>query len=233
MLATVPAVTLAIVAALLTDAPSAIEIVGSVLIVAWAVAGAVLVTRRPTERFGVLVLAGATIAGIGALCGAVDQRSAPVGAAGVAVDLGVRLAATLLPAVAFHLLLSLPDGVLATRGRRRAMAAAYLLAIVVGVVLMTDRDHVTVWPIVLLWLVALLAGLAAAHSRYRAAGARDRHRMQWVGWALAVGAEAVLVVVALHALTGRPADLAAWAVAVTGVVPVALIASTTTRAVNR
>ena len=233
VLATVPAVTLAVVAGLLIDDLSAIDIVRSMLIVVWAVAGAVLATRRLYERFGALVLVGATIAGIGAVCGAVEQHWSPDGFAGVAVDLGVRLAAAVLPAVAFHLLLSLPDGELATRERRRAVAAAYLLSVVVGGVLMTDREHVTVWPIVLLWLVALVAGVAAAHGRYRVAGARDRRRMQWVGWALAVGAEAVLIVIALHALTGRPADLAAWAIAVTGVVPVALVAGTTTRAVNR
>jgi signal transduction histidine kinase len=233
MLATVPAVTLALVAGLLTEEPSATEVVRSLLIALWAVAGAVLATRRPHEHIGSLVLVGATIGGVGALCSALDQYWAPTGAAGVAVDLGVRLAAALLPAVAFHLLLSLPDGVLATRGRRRAVATAYLVAVGVGGVLLTDREHLTVWPIVLLWVVALAAGLAAAHSRYRTAGAGDRRRMQWVGWALAVGAEAVLVVLALHALTGRPGDLAAWAIAVTGVVPVALIASTTTRGVNR
>ena len=63
---------------------------------------------------------------------------------------------------------------------------------------------------------ALGGGLAGAHARYQTAGATDRRRMQWVGWALAVGGEAVLVVIALSALTGHPDDPEAWAIAVTG-----------------
>jgi len=40
-------------------------------------------------------------------------------------------------------------------------------------------------------------------------------------------------VLAVHALTGRPADLAAWVIAVTGAIPVALVVGATTRAANR
>ena len=58
--------------------------------------------------------------------------------------------------------------------------------------------------------------------------------MQWVGWALAVGAEAVLVVVALQrARPAGPSDPWAWAIAVTGVIPLALIASTSPKAAAR
>ncbi len=147
------------------------------------------------------------------------------------VDLTVRLSAALLPAIAMHFLLAMPQGHLETTGRRRAAAAMYAVSALTGVALMSDRETLIAWPLVLLWLIALVGGLAGAHARYQTAGATDRRRMQWVGWAMAVGGEAVLVVIALTALTGHPDDPEAWAIAVTGVVPVALIASTHSRAV--
>ena len=105
----------------------------------------------------------------------------------MAVDLTVRLSASLLPAVALHFLLALPDGVLGTDGRRRVVGAMYVGCVAVGLALLADRSDLAVWPVVLLWVIALGGGLAGAHARYQAAGATDRRRMQWVGWALAVG----------------------------------------------
>ena len=122
------------------------------------------------------------------------------------MDLLVRLSAALLPAIAMHFLLALPQGHLETSGRRRAAVTMYVVAALTGVALMSDRESLTAWPIVLLWLIALAGGLAGAHARYQTAGATDRRRMQWVGWAMAVGGEAVLVVIALSALTGHPDD---------------------------
>src|SRR5262245_25589386 len=233
VVAALPAVALAIGSLLVGSSPSSAEVVRAVLVILWAAAGMALLVRRRQTRLGPLVLVGATIGGVGALASAIDSHRAPSGAAGLLADLGVRLAAALLPAVALHFLLALPNGFLATPGRRRGALAMYLTAGVVGVALLSDRDRVVVWPLVLLWLLALGCGVAGAHSRYVSAGATDRRRMQWVGWALAVGAEAVLVVIALSALTGHPGHPAAWAVAVTGVVPLALIASTFSKAVAR
>ena len=203
------------------------------LVVLWAVAGAALTTRRPSSRLGPIVLLGATIGGAGALASAIGAYRSPSGAAEMAVDLTVRLSATLLPAVALHFLLALPAGVLGTDGRRRVVGAMYVGSVAVGLALLADRSDLAVWPIVLLWVIALGGGLAGAHARYQAAGATDRRRMQWVGWALAVGAEAVLVVIALSALTEHPANPEAWAVAATGVVPLALTASTSRHAAAR
>jgi signal transduction histidine kinase len=213
--------------------PTEPEVVRAVLVALWATAGVMLSIRRPASRSGPLVLLGATIGSVGALCGAVDAHRSPTGAAALLVDLGVRLSAALLPAVALHLLLALPHGHLGTPGRRRGVAVMYVTSAAVGVALMADRQHLAIWAIVLLWLIAFGAGLFGAHARYQAAGATDRRRMQWVGWALAVGAEAVLVVVALSALTGRPSDPWDWAIAVTGVIPLALMASTSSKAVSR
>ena len=228
-----PAAVLAIVSLLVGSQPSAAEVVRAVLILLWAAAGVTLAARPARTRLGRIVLVGATIGAVGALSAAVEAHRAPSGVAALLADLDIRLAATLLPAVALHFLLALPDGVLGTPSRRRAAGAMYVTSGIVGLALMADRDHLNIWPVVLLWLVAIGGGLVGAHSRYEAAGATDRRRMQWVGWAMAVGGEAVLVVIALNILTGRPSHPAPWAVAVTGVVPIALIASTHSRAAAR
>ena len=149
------------------------------------------------------------------------------------VDLGVRLAAALLPALAFHLLVSLPGGRLVTSSRKGVVLAGYALGVGVAVVLMSDRDELLVWPLALAWLAALGLGLVASHGRYREAGAVDRRRMQWIGWALAVGAEAVLVIVALEVLADWPDDPAMVALALTGLVPLSLIAGTFPKLIGR
>jgi signal transduction histidine kinase len=232
LLALVP-VALAGASLFIGSAPTSQEIVRAVLVLLWAISGAILTIRRPHSRSGPLVLLGATIGSIGALCGALDAHRALDGGAELLVDLGIRLSATLLPAVGMHLLLALPDGELGTPGRRRGVAAMYATSAIIALFLFGDRNELIIWPIVLMWAVAFAIGLIGAHARYQTAGATDRRRMQWVGWALAVGAEAVLVVVALSALTGRPSEPGAWAIAVTGVIPLALIASTSLRAVAR
>ena len=228
-----PAVALAVASLLVGSEPSAAEVVRAVLVVLWAAAGATLTTRRRHSRLGPIVLGGATVGALGALANAVASHHAPTGAGGVIVDLTVRISAALLPAIALHFLLAMPQGHLETTGRRRAAGAMYAVSALTGLALMSDRDALIAWPLVLLWLIGLGGGLAGAHARYQTAGATDRRRMQWVGWAMAVGGEAVLVVIALSALTGHPDDPEAWAIAVTGVVPVALIASTHSRAVAR
>ena len=114
------------------DGPTAAESVRAVLVVLWAGAGAALTARRHHSRLGPLVLVGATVGGIGALAGAAEGEQTLDGAADGLVDLGVRLAATLLPAIAMHLLLALPDGILGTQGRRRAAIAMYTLSAGVG-----------------------------------------------------------------------------------------------------
>jgi signal transduction histidine kinase len=87
--------------------------------------------------------------------------------------------------------------------------------------------------VVALWALALAIGLPNSNTRYRAAGAVDRRRMQWIGWALAVGAEAILVVVALEILADWPPQPAIVALALTGLIPLALIAGTFPKLIGR
>ena len=140
VLGALPAVALAAGSLLLGDGPAAAEVVRAVLVVLWATAGAALTARRRHSRLGPLVLVGATIGGLGALAGAMDAHRSLHGGASLLVDLVVRLSAALLPAVALHLLLALPDGVLGTVGRRRSVIAMYVASAAVGVALLADRD---------------------------------------------------------------------------------------------
>ncbi len=98
---------------------------------------------------------------------------------------------------------------------------------------MADREHLIGRPIVVCWLAAVGIGLYAAHVRYVKAGAEDRRRMQWIGWGMAVAAEAAFVVIALRLLIDWPDDPGAVALALTGFVPVGLACGTLPRMVAR
>ena len=152
--AALPAIALAIGSLLVGSEPSSAEVVRAILVLLWAAAGMALTVRRPQTRLGPLVLVGATVGAVGAMASALETHRSPTGAAGLAVDLGIRMAAALLPAVALHFLLALPNGLLATPGRRRGVIAMYLTSAVVGVALLADRDRVITWPVILLWLIA-------------------------------------------------------------------------------
>ncbi len=215
------------------DGPLAIEVVRPFVVGLWAAAGAFLGVRRRNDRLAPIVLAGAIAGGAGTLAAALARRDELTGGADLAVDLVLRLSAALLPAIAMHLLFGLADGRLTTTGRRNAVVAGYVVAVVTGLALLADRSTLVAWPLVILWVLALAAGLYASHERYLTAGAVDRRRMQWFGWGLAVAAEAGLVVAALRVLTGWPDQVPAIALALTGLLPIALIVGTYPKMVAR
>jgi signal transduction histidine kinase len=214
------------------DGPLVIEVVRPAVVALWAVAGAVLAMRR-TDRLGAIIAAGAVAGGAGTWAAAAAEHQTFTGGSPFAADAVVRLAVALLAAVALHLLVALPDGRLATTTRRMAVAAGYAAAAVVGVSLLADRSHLIAWPLVALWLLALAAGLSLSHDRYETAGAVDRRRLQWFGWGVAVATEAALVVAALRLLSGWPDHVSAIALALTVLLPFALIAGTFPRMVAR
>jgi signal transduction histidine kinase len=221
-IATTTAVAAAVVAA--ADAPRPIEIVRPVVVVLWVAAGVMLGLRRRRDRLAGIVLLGAMVGGVGSLAAAVVDHDAPDTSAGW--DLALRLSIALLPAVTMHVLVGLPDGRLVTPTRRAAVVGYYGLAAAIGGAMMADRSDLTVWPIALLWVVAAVVGVYAAKERYATVGAHDRQRMQWLGWGIAVAAEAGIVIVALRLLVDWPAQPGAVALAITGVIPVALMLGT-------
>ena len=201
--------------------------VGAVLVALWTLAALALERRR--EPLGALVLLGAIVGGVALLAAAVDDR----GTETLIVDAALRLALALLPAVAYHVLLSLPGRGRLSPSRRRLAIAGYVIAGVTGLAMLADREQVLVLPLFALWAAALASGLYLSNAAYREAGAVDRRRMQWIGWALAVCAEVVLVVSALNLLTNWPTEVGLIAFAATGLVPLSVIAGTVGRLVMR
>ena len=209
----------------------AADVVRTVLIAAWAVTGLVVGMRQRTDRVAPIALG---IAGLGGVALLFDSmaRADPTSSAvdswrgGSLACFGLALGAFL------HLLVSLPDGRLITTPRRWIAGVGYLVGAVVGL-LASRSDTSSPWVWSLLVGVVLVGGLSVANGRYRAAGATDRRRMQWAGWALSVGAEVVLVVLALELIADWPPR--GWLVvtSVTALVPLSLLAGTDRRMLAR
>ncbi len=201
------------------------------LAIAWAVAGLIITIRQhcPAES---IVHAIAATSAIGALAWNIETTKGLSGAEAFGADLGVRLALALTPALMFHLLMTLPDGRLARAGHRRFVLAGYVVATATGVALLAHRNTVVVWPIVLLWAAALLSG-PTSYANYNAAGAVDRRRMQWIGWAVVVAAEVSIVSVAFSVLADWPHRDGLIALSTSGLVPLALAAGTVPRLLSR
>ena len=198
-----------------------------VLIVAWAVAGASLARRRPDEYLGRLVTAAAAVAAMGAVASAVlgdGERST--------VLFGVRaLALALLPAAGVHLLVTLPAGELTSQNRRLTVLFSYGIAVIVGLYLWSHEEGLPRWPVLLEVLLGTVVALGLSNARYRRTRGVERQRMQWFGWAVAVAAEATLVIGALRLLLGWPPLDAA--IIATAPVPIALVIGATPRFVAR
>ncbi|MDQ3875759.1 MAG: GAF domain-containing sensor histidine kinase, partial [Actinomycetota bacterium] len=169
------------------------------LTAAWA-AAAVALLRRAEERLGLLALGFCALAALAALTAAVvDHRPGDD-----IVALVRAFAVALLPAVALNVLLALPSGSIVTRAQRLAVGVGYLITGGVGVLLWTDRPSLPTWPLVIEAFATAALGVLAVRSRYPLTRGFYRRRLQWMGWAIAVVAEVVLVTFALHALFGWP-----------------------------
>jgi len=237
-LAVVPVALALAVASLLAARGTASFATGVVLaglVATWAVAGAVVTVRRPGERQGTLMLQG-TLVGAVALAAAAALWTGADGtelAPGLTdVALLVRaLAVSLLPAAAMQLLMTLPDGSCALG--RAVVRAGYLVGAAIGLVAWTQRPNLPLWPVVVEGVVAAGIGLACSNRRYRRSVGLERQRMQWFGWAVAVGTEVALVAVAVRLFTGWPEGGGTVAVAASLPVPVALALGSSKRLIGR
>jgi signal transduction histidine kinase len=198
------------------------EVVRAVLIGAFALAGAFAVLRRPFERQGGLVLAGSALGAVAALFAAVLQSHAHGGdVSATAVSVArfvVPVAVALLPVVAMHLLLGLPDG--SCRLSRAAIVVGYVIGAGVGVAIWTRRPALPLWPVAVEVAVFGTIGLVGSQRRYARSRGVERQRMQWFGWALAVGAEMLVVALALRVLWGWPTR--PWLVVMVSSLPLAV-----------
>jgi signal transduction histidine kinase len=210
---------------------SAVLVVVSCLAACWAMAGVVVTVRHRCPAASI-VAAIALAVGAGAFAWSIDTHRNPGGAGGLLVDLVQNLALTSTAALVFQLLLTLPDGNIARTAHRRVVLVAYVLAAVVAVALLANRDEITWWPIVVLWAATAFATPAAYHN-YRVSAVADQRRMQWIGWALVVASEVALVCVALSLVADWPNHSGEIALASSGLVPIAIAAGTIHRLQGR
>ena len=215
------------------DGPTATQIIGALLVVLWSAAGVALGIGRRQDRLGPIVLAGAVAAGLLCLAESLVDKAVFDGSTDDVAAVTLRLSLGVLPAFAHHLFVALPDGRLTTRGRRRGVVAGYAVGVIAGYALCIDLDEVQAWTVLALWTVTFAAGVPATYVRYRTAGAIDRRRIQWLGWGLTVAAEGILVMTALGLLADWPNDPGTVALAMTGLVPIAIIAGTLPKMVAR
>jgi len=195
--------------------------VRAALVAAWGLAGLVLALRGG-ERLGA-VAAAASVAG--GVCAA-TASSADLATVHV-------VASSLIPAVALHLELVVPDGAIGRPARRNLAVAGYAIAGLSGLGL-AAADRVPSVPAVAVGVVtALLIGLPAAHQAYVRSAGLARQRLQLVGCAVAVIIEVALVVAALHLLVDWPSHAAEVAASATALVPLALAAGTSPRISRR
>lgn len=210
----------------------AAEVLRAVLVVAWVLAGAVLVSRRPLARVGVPVV---VASGVGALAmlGAAGSAAGWVGVAGSFARGAEHLGPCLVLAATLHVLLVLPRGVLTTPLRRSTARAGWAVAVVAGLGLWAAGTGV---PAIVWWLgmgTVAVVGLPALHRSYRSSGGADRQRLQWLACGVAVTAEITLVVGALQALVDWPEHAMVVAGAATLVIPASLAAGASSRLVTR
>jgi len=184
----------------------ATDTVRAVVVVAFALAGAMAAIRRPGERQGLLALSATALAGVATGFAGVLQAHAQgtdvPGAVIAVARFGEPVAVALLPVAAMHFLLGLPDGT--CRLSRTLIGIGYVLGLVVGVALWTRRPALPLWLIAAETAIAIPVGVIGSQRRYVRSRGLERQRMQWFGWAASVGAEILLVALALRLLWGWP-----------------------------
>jgi signal transduction histidine kinase len=231
-----PGIAIALAAAgLLIPVPGGISVLAAVtagLIVAWAVCTAATAwapERTPQWQQAAGAVAAAVAAGAGRASGRYAAGSmAHHGAVATEV-----VAAALMAAISVHLLLALPDGRLASSGRRIGAAAGYVAYLAGGLALASAGRWVPVWLGVLAWSAGLLLALPAARLRYEHSASRDRERLQWAAIGLVTACGLALAVAVLYQLVSWPAPVAPVAAGVMVLVPVGMAAGDVPRLGSR
>lgn len=184
------------------------------LVSLWALSALVLALRN-APRLGAVA---ATAAAVGGVCAAT--------ASSTELTRLHAVAASLVPAVALHLQLVVPDGRLRRGAHRNLVVVGYALGGLAGLA-MAASDRVPAVPAVAASVIAaLLVGLPIAHQTYRASAGAVRQRLQLIGCAMAIIIEVALVVAALRLLVDWPAHAGEVAAGATALVPIALVAGT-------
>jgi signal transduction histidine kinase len=205
------------------------------LIVVWALAGMVATRRRPDEHIGPLALRATAIGAVASMSAsllAANGHGAQLSSAVVDLLRFVEaIAVGVLPIAAMHIILGLPDGF--CRVARWALIAGYPIGVLVGVGSWTQRPGIPLWLVTIESVVAAIVGVAGSNHRYRRSTGVERQRMQWFGWAVAVGTEVVLIVLALRVLTGWPPHVGVVCAVASLPIPVALMVGSSNKLIGR
>jgi signal transduction histidine kinase len=202
------------------------------LAVVWAIAGLVAArySDRPAERvnpYALLIAADSLLAAIALTAGRLAQRES-VHSYGAARSIAT-IAALLVTAASFHLLLSLPNGQLPGSGRRTAVYIVYGAALITGVAFVVGSDTFSLLEGGISWSVAAICALVPTRLRYASAVGHDRERLQWFAVGVVMAASVALVVAVLHVLIDWPRSLGAVAAASTVLLPISLMAGESQR----
>ena len=204
----IPLITVVIVVVGLREpgALPAVQAVAFGLVIVGAVSGAIL--ARTAHRVALWqVASGALVASVALTAARLgDQPGGHPAARGVAT-----FAVPVVIAVSVNMLLALPDGRLASRGRRIGAGIAYAAAAASGLALAVAGRPFPAWAVAVFWPLAAASALPAVRLRYLAASARDRQRMQWMAVGAVLAADSALVAGVLHVLVGWPGPVAAVA----------------------
>jgi signal transduction histidine kinase len=197
------------------------------LTVVWAVAGLVAgrfadVTAERVNTYALLIGADSLLAAVALAAGRFAQRQS-VHSYGATRSIAT-IAALLVTAVSFHLLLSLPNGQLPGTGRRTAVLIAYAAALVTGVSFVIGRDTFSLLEGGVGWSVAAVCALIPTRLRYGSATGYERERLQLFAVGVVMSSSLALIVAVLHVLIDWPRSLGAVAAATTVLLPISLMA---------
>ncbi len=203
--------------------------VAFVLSTVWALVGLLGVRPSPSLSTPTRLPSLSVLIGFDALAAALALamgRLAESGttASGGAARATATVAAVLVTAISFHLLLSLPDGRLPARARRGAVLVVYVAALGTGVVLALRHQPFSLQEGAISWSLAAVAALVPLRLRYAQVLGHDRERMQWFGIGVVLAASVALLVSVLHLLVGWPGPLGAVTAGATVLIPLGLLA---------
>lgn len=201
------------------------DVIRWMLVVAFVVAGCTIAREATMRRLSVIVLAGSVAGAVRNLAEVLASRGELVAVA----DLAQPVGASVVVALALHLLLALPEGRLGTGSRRNIARLGYVAAAVVGFSAWRSGAGTESLALFLFAGAAFAAGMVAANRRYHQSRGLVRQQLQWLGVALALVAETALLVVALRFLVAWPPAAPEVVASSLCLVPLALMAASSPR----
>jgi signal transduction histidine kinase len=197
------------------------------LTIVWALTGLVALrscghANGRVDPYALLIAGDALLAGVALMAGRLAQGEAAHTYG--AVRSIATIAALLVTAVSFHLLLSLPNGQLPGKGRRAAVIVVYIAALATGISFVADRHTFSLLEGGIGWAVAAVCALIPVRLRYATAAGHERERLQWFATGSVIAASIALTVAVLHVLIAWPGPLGAVAAGGTAFIPLSLMA---------